>query len=117
MIKFLLISFFVMTFNVHAYAFELLMFNNKYCIYCKKFLKEISSEYNISDLPLIIIEENNEPEWFITAYTEKRIKPIRATPTFILWDELEKIEVDRILGYGGKDWFYYQLKEILKKLS
>ena len=113
MIRFLLISFFVMTFNVQAYAFELLMFNNKYCIYCKKFLREVSSEYNISDLPLIIIEEDNEPEWFITAYKEKRIKPIRATPTFILWDEFEKYEVDRIVGYGGKDWFYYQLKEIL----
>jgi hypothetical protein len=25
--------------------------------------------------------------------------------------------VDRILGYGGKDWFYYQLKEILNKLN
>ncbi len=53
MIRFLLISFFVMTFNVQAYAFELLMFNNKYCIYCKKFLREVSSEYNISDLPLM----------------------------------------------------------------
>jgi len=113
MIRFLLIIFFVMTFNVQAYAFELLMFNNKYCIYCKKFLREVGSEYNISDLPLIIIDEDNEPEWFITAYIEKRIKPIRATPTFILWDEFEKYELDRIVGYGGKDWFYYQLKEIL----
>ena len=83
MIRFLLVIFFVMTFNVQAHAFELLMFNNKYCIYCKEFLREVSSEYNISDLPLIIIEEDNEPEWFITAYKEKRIKPIRATPTFI----------------------------------
>ena len=112
MIRFLLIIFFVMTFNVQAYAFELLMFNNKYCIYCKKFLKEVSSEYNISHLPLIIIEEDNEPEWFITAYIEKRIKPIRATPTFILWDEFEKNEVDRIVGYGDKDLFYNQLQEI-----
>ena len=56
MIRFLFIIFFVMTFNVQAYAFELLMFNNKYCIYCKKFLREVGSEYNISDLPLIFIE-------------------------------------------------------------
>ena len=27
--------------------------------------------------------------------------------------EFEKIEVDRIVGYGGKDWFYNQLQEIL----
>ena len=113
MIRFLLISFFIITFNVQAYALELLMFNNKYCIFCNKFLKEVSSEYNISNLPLIIIDEGNEPGWFITAYIDKRIKPIRATPTFILWDEFEKYEVDRIVGYSGKDWFYNQLQEIL----
>ena len=113
MIRFLLISLFVITFNVQAYAFELLMFNNKYCIFCSKFLKEVSLEYNISNLPLIIIDEDNEPEWFITAYREKRIKPIRATPTFILWDEFKKYEVDRIVGYGGKDLFYNQLQKIL----
>jgi len=112
MIRFLLIIFFVITFNVQAYAFELLMFNNKHCIYCMKFLREVSSEYNISDLPLIIIDEGNEPEWFITAYIEKRIKPIRGTPTFILWDEFKKYEVDRIVGYGDKDLFYNQLQEI-----
>ena len=113
MIRFLLIIFFALVFNVQTYAFELLMFNNKYCIFCSKFLKEVSSEYNISNLPLIIIDEGNEPGWFITAYIEKRIKPIRATPTFILWDEFEKIEVDRIVGYGGRDWFYNQLQEML----
>ena len=112
MIRFLMIIFFVMTFNVQAYAFELLMFNDKHCIYCKKFLREVSSEYNISDLPLIIIDEGNEPEWFITAYIEKKIKPIRGTPTFILWDEFKKYEVDRIVGYGDKDLFYNQLQEI-----
>ena len=102
-----------MTFNVQTYAFELLMFNNKHCTFCNKFLEEVGPEYNISDLPLIIIDEDNKPEWFIMAYKEKRIKPIRATPTFILWDEFEKYEVDRIVGYGGKDWFYNKLKEIL----
>ena len=59
MIRFLLISFFVMTFNVQTYAFELLMFNNKHCIFCNKFLEEVGPEYNISDLPLIIIDEDN----------------------------------------------------------
>ena len=83
MIRFLLISFFVMTFNVQTYAFELLMVNNKHCTFCNKFLEEVGPEYNISDLPLIIIDEDNKPEWFIMAYKEKRIKPIRGTPTFI----------------------------------
>ena len=104
-----------MMFNVQAYAFELLMFNNKPCIYCKKFLKEVGLEYNISNLPLIIIDDNNQPEWFDTAYKEKRIKPLRATPVFIVWNEFEKYEVDRIIGYGDKDRFYNQLNEIFVK--
>ena len=115
MIRFLLISFFVMMFSFQAYAFELLMFNNKHCIYCKKFLKEVGLEYNISNLPLIIIDDNNQPKWFDTAYKEKRIKPLRATPVFIVWNEFEKYEVDRIIGYGDKDRFYNQLNEIFVK--
>ena len=87
MIRFLLISFFVMTFNVQAYAFELLMFNNKYCIYCKKFLREVSSEYNISDLPLIIIEESSNlsnPKTSISPliFDLKSLSFCKSEPTF-----------------------------------
>ena len=113
MIRFLLIIFFVMTFNVQTYAFELLMFNNKHCIFCNKFLEEVAPEYNISDLPLIIIDEDNKPEWFITAYKEKRIKPIRGTPTFIIWNGRK--ELARIVGYSTKDKFYSTLTELFPR--
>ena len=91
MFKYILIVIFVLTLNSKAYSLELLMINNKNCIYCKKFLSEVASEYNISKLPIIIIDDNDRPEWFSRAYKEKKIKPYRGTPTFIIWNEIEKV--------------------------
>ena len=88
------------------------MINSKNCVYCKKFLAEVASEYKISQLPIVIIDDHNRPKWFSKAYKEKKIKPYRGTPTFIIWNEVEKYEIDRIVGYLGKDRFYYDLKEI-----
>ena len=96
-----------------AKANELLMAHNPMCGICQNFLQEVGVDYEYEDLPLVIINLYNQPNWFKEAYAEGRIKPIRGTPTFILWNEFEKYEVDRIVGYGGKDWFYYQLKEML----
>ena len=31
------------------------------------------------------------------------------------WNEIEEYEIDRIRGYGGKDIFYQQLKNIFTK--
>tara|TARA_Y100000590_G_scaffold79763_1_gene88558 strand:+ start:109 stop:483 length:375 start_codon:yes stop_codon:yes gene_type:complete len=111
MIRFLITVFFVTIFHLQAYALELLMVNNKHCIYCNKFLKEVASTYKIQSLPLRIISDHDQPEWFKTAYKTNKIKPIRGTPTFILWDETENYEVDRIVGYRNKDQFYKQLKD------
>ena len=112
MIKFILISIFILIFNSKAYALELLMINSKNCIYCKKFLTEVASNYNIPQLPLKIINDYDKPKWFSKAYKQKKIKPYRGTPTFIIWNEIEKYEINRIRGYGGKDIFYKQLKNI-----
>ena len=57
MIRFLITVFFVTIFHLLAYALELLMVNNKHCIYCKKFLKEVASTYKIQSLPLRIISD------------------------------------------------------------
>ena len=110
--RFLLISFFAIIFNANAVAFELLMYNSNYCVYCKNFFREVAPDFNIPNLPLIIIDENNQPEWFKKAIKQKKIKPLRGTPTFIIWNDLEKYEFDRIAGYGDKDNFYKQLNEI-----
>ena len=112
MIKFILISIFILIFNSKAYALELLMINSKNCFYCKKFLTEVASNYNIPQLPLKIINENDKPKWFSNAYKQKKIKPYRGTPTFIIWDEIGEYEINRIRGYGGKDIFYKHLKNI-----
>jgi len=89
------------------------MINSKNCVYCEKFLSEIEPEYDMSDLlPLVIIDNYNPPNWFKKAYKQKKIKPYRGTPIFIIWEENENYEIDRIIGYSGKDRFYNQLREI-----
>jgi len=115
MIKFILLSIFVLLFNTKAYSLELLMINSKNCIYCKKFLAEVAVDYNLPPLPLKIINDYDRPEWFSKAYKQKKIKPYRGTPIFIIWNEKEEYEIDRIRGYIGKDSFYKQLKNIFTK--
>ena len=115
MIKFILLSIFVLLFNTKAYSLELLMINSKNCIYCKKFLAEVAVDYNLPPLPLKIINDYDRPEWFSKAYKQNKIKPYRGTPIFIIWNEKEEYEIDRIRGYIGKDSFYKQLKNIFTK--
>ena len=116
--KFLLTFIFVIFFNVQAYALELLMFHSKYCGYCMTFMKEVAVDYQYKyaidkDLPLVIIDAYNQPEWFKEAYRENRIKPIRGTPTFIIWNGRK--ELSRLTGYSGKEWFYTNLDSMFKK--
>ena len=113
MFKYALIIIFVLIFNPKAYSLELLMINSKSCTYCKYFLSEVAPEYNLSGLPLIIIDDFDRPKWFSKAYKEKQIKPYRGTPIFIIWNEIEKNEIGRIIGYRGKDNFYRNLKDQL----
>lgn len=113
MLKYVIITIFILIFNSKAYSLELVMIDSKACYYCKKFLKEVAPEFNISKFPLVIVQNNNLPKWFSEAYKKKRIKPYKGTPVFIIWDEIEKYEIDRIFGYGGKDRFYKDLKDKL----
>ena len=64
-------------------------------------------------LPLKVIVTGEIPTWFKSAMEENRVKIIRGTPTFIVWDG-EK-EIDRIEGYGGYDWFYDKLRSIIER--
>ena len=113
MFKYVLIIIFVLIFNPKAYSLELLMINSKSCTYCKYFLSEVAPEYNLSGLPLVIIDDFDRPKWFSKAYKEKQIKPYRGTPIFIIWNKIEKNEIGRIIGYRGKDNFYRDLKDQL----
>ena len=111
--RILLTFIFVIFFNVQAYALELLMLHNKHCGYCMAFMREVAVDYEYRDMPLVIIDAYNQPDWFKEAYKENRIKPIRGTPTFIIWNG--SIELGRLVGYSGKEWFYTNLDSMFKK--
>ena len=111
--RILLTFIFVIFFNVQAYALELLMFHSKYRGYCMAFMKEVAVDYEYRDMPLVIIDAYNQPDWFKEAYKENRIKPIRGTPTFIIWNGRK--ELARLVGYSGKEWFYTNLDSMFKK--
>ena len=108
--KFLSILFTLLFLSFSASAYELLMFSVKNCIYCIKFHEEVAPYYNktiyAETLPLTIIDNADIPEWFHIAYDEGRIKKIKGTPTFIIFDTESQAEVNRFVGYNGKEWFY-----------
>ena len=112
--KKLLLTLFFILFAFPVYALELLMAHNPGCGICQKFIKEVAVDYNDSEiakrLPLVIISVYDQPEWFKQAYAENRIKPIRGTPTFIVWNGRK--ELVRLVGYSNKERFYSRVKDI-----
>jgi thioredoxin-related protein len=99
-----------------VYAYELLMFSNPHCSYCKAFLNDVAPTYDNTEyskiLPLKVIQINQEmPEWVGRAFEDKRLKPIVATPTFVIWDNKE---IARLEGYGGKEVFYEMLGSFIQ---
>ena len=111
--KFLYTLFIVLFLSFSASAYELLMFSVKNCIFCIKFHEDVTPYYNDTEyaetLPLIIIDAKDIPEWFHIAYDKGNIKPIRGTPTFIIFDTESQVEIDRIVGYNGKDEFFARI--------
>ena len=118
--KLLLTLFFLLfAFPASAKALELLMAHNPGCHICEKFIEEVAIDYNDSEiakrLPLVIISVYEQPEWFKEAYRIGKIKPIRGTPTFIVWNGSHEGggEIARLVGYHSKERFYSRLKEML----
>ena len=111
--KFLSILFTLLFLSLPLSAYELLMFSVKNCIYCIAFNEQVAPTNNdtkyAETLPLTIIDNADIPDWFHIAYDEGRIEPIKGTPTFIIWDEENQIEIERIVGYNGKEWFYERI--------
>ena len=92
---------------------KLLMFHSKTCSFCKAFMKEVAYDYDNKELPLIIIDAHNQPDWFKEAMKENRIKPIYGTQTFIIWNGRK--ELTRLIGYYDRETFYERLKGIYAK--
>ena len=111
--KFLSILFTVLLLSLPLKAYELLMFSVSNCIYCIAFNEQVAPEYNdtiyAETLPLTIIDAEHIPEWFTKVYEEGKIKKIKGTPTFIIFDKESQAEIDRIVGYNGKEWFYEKI--------
>ena len=107
----LLLTLFFILFAFPVYALEILMAHNPACSICIRFMNEVEADYHNSEqaktLPLIVINVYKQPEWFKEAYTENRIKPIRGTPTFIIWNGRK--ELSRLVGYNTKEDFYKKL--------
>ena len=107
-------------FPVSAKALELLMAHNPGCHICERFINEVAVDYNDSEiskkLPLVIISVYEQPEWFKEAYRIGKIKTIRGTPTFIIWNGSHDggMEIARLVGYSNKSRFYSRLKEMFQ---
>ena len=117
--KLLLTTFFIL-FAFPVYALELLMAHNPDCHICERFINEVAIDYHESSvaktIPLVIISVYEQPKWFKEAYRIGKIKPIRGTPTFIVWNGSHDggHEIGRLVGYENKEKFYSRLKEMFQ---
>ena len=113
----LTLLFLLFAFPVSAKALELLMAHNPNCHICQRFIEEVAIDYKESEqakyLPLIIINVYEQPQWFIEAYQENRIKNIRATPTFIIWNGRK--ELSRLTGYRNREEFMTRINIFIEE--
>jgi len=98
---------------VPLFAAELLVVDQPFCPYCKKFDREIATAYPKTDegakAPMVRVQLNKP--WpdnysFVQAAT--------VTPSFILVHE--GVEIDRIEGYPGDIHFWFLLNSMLDQL-
>ena len=115
----LLLTLFFILFAFPVYALEILMAHNPACSICIRFMNEVEADYHNSEqaktLPLIVINVYKQPKWFKEAYAENRIKPIRGTPTFIIWNGRK--ELSRLVGYRSKEDFYKRINIFIEAIN
>jgi protein-disulfide isomerase len=94
-------------------AAELLMFEDPGCIWCRRWHAEIGPSYPNTDegrrAPLRRVHIHDQ-EMAGVAMTGR----VTGTPTFVVAEE--GVEIGRIAGYPGPDFFYPMLDEILDRL-
>lgn len=96
------------------HAAELLMVESDDCPFCQRFHAEIGKVYPKTDegqlAPLRTWQLSTPfPENFQLA------ERVTFTPTFILMDK--GIEVDRLIGYQGDEFFWFLISDMLSKLK
>jgi thioredoxin-related protein len=97
-----------------AMSSELLMFEQPACEWCERWNDEIGGIYHKT------IEGRRAPlnRLIIRAPLPDNIKltsPVTYTPTFVLIEE--GLEIGRITGYPGEDFFWGYLAQLIAKLS
>jgi hypothetical protein len=101
------------TMAVQASAAELVMFEDAGCVWCRKFDREIGPIYPKTEegrrAPLRHLDIARSGEAGV-----RLARPVNATPTFVLADN--GLEIGRITGYPGEDFFWGLLGELLAKL-
>ena len=104
-------------------ANELLVISGENSKNSKKWKKEVLQEYIQSEIgkknpaKIVSIEGDKFPKWFMKAMEEERIGQILGTPTFIIWDSVNKKELGRLEGFTQKSKFYTELREALLQIS
>ena len=99
---------------VAAARVELLMFDDPGCPWCRRWRAEVGQGYANSPegkrAPLrTVLLRDGRPAGIVLSGA------IRASPTFVLVQDGR--EVGRITGYGGPDFFWAMLSEMMKKLK
>ena len=98
---------------VPALAAQLVMLEQPGCPWCRRFNEEIAPAYAKTDegrrAPLRRVDIT-EP-W---PSDLSKIRKERLTPTFVLIDD--GVEIDRLRGYPGDDFFWGLLDDMLAKL-
>ncbi|WP_342749219.1 thioredoxin family protein [Tabrizicola aquatica] len=93
---------------------ELLMFEQPGCIYCAAWDREVAPEYPLTDegraAPLRRLQLRDPLPEGLTL-----ISPPIFTPTFVLVED--GVEVGRIAGYPGEDFFWPLLAQLIAEAA
>lgn len=96
-----------------GYALKLVMFRQAFCEACSLWDKEVGQLYSKTQqglqAPIRNVDIHAEPPGELA-----RIGPVVYTPTFVLVDSGR--EIGRIVGYGGEDFFWGLLDQLLERL-
>jgi|TARA_Y100000310_G_scaffold246994_1_gene252502 thiol-disulfide isomerase/thioredoxin len=106
---------FLLFFSLQAHALQLLFVSTDWCPVCQQADNEIAQTYQSTDLPLIKIDITSgviENKDYANAYRNGIIGRLYGVPTFIIWDEVNKREIVRWVGYRGEEDWYEMLERV-----
>ena len=100
--------------SVHALAdTNLVMMEQEGCHYCERWLAEIGDRYHLTEEGRIAPLRRVALEEELPRDLPPAMASISITPTFVL--VREGVEVARLYGYAGDEFFWGQLQEMLNK--